>query len=305
MEIIGMSDITRLDPRLLLSFVAIYEECSVTRAAARLNITQQGLSGALARLRTVFDDPLFVRDPHGVSPTPFSDTTYPKVVSAIESLNALMQIEAFDPSTLDSTFCIATNDYALSVVIQPLFRHLRGLAPSLKLAVVPLQIDLLTGQMRSGQVDLALTVSEFLPDNLHSKTLFSDHYKCVFNKGHPLATRKLTIDEFCKAEHLLVAPNGDDMRSVTDVILEQTGHTRRVGIAVPSFLVAQSLLATTNLIGILPSRLLQEAPDSLFITDTPITIPPFDIISVWSPRSNSDPINIWMRESLRVLVGDR
>ncbi len=300
-----MSDITRLDPRLLLAFVAIYEECSVTRAAARLSITQQGLSGILARLRSVFDDPLFVRVPHGVSPTPFSDTIYPKVIAAIEGLKSLTQIEAFDPSTLDLTFRIATNDYALSVVIQPLFRHLRRLSPNLKLVVVPFQTELLTGQMRSGQVDLGLTVPEFLPDNLHSKTLFSDHYKCVFRKSHPLATKKLTIDEFCKAEHLLVAPNGDDMRSTTDAILEQTGHRRRVGIAVPSFLVARSLLATTDLLGLLPSRLLKADPDSLFITDPPIGVPSFDIISVWSERSNADPLNTWMRELLRMLVGDR
>jgi DNA-binding transcriptional LysR family regulator len=136
-ELIVMSDITRLNPSLLLAFVAIYEECSVTRAAARLNITQQGLSGTLARIRSVFDEPLFVRVPHSVSPTPFSETIYPKVIAAIESLKSLTQIDAFDPITLDSTFCIAANDYALSAIIQPLFQHLRGLSPNLNLTVAP------------------------------------------------------------------------------------------------------------------------------------------------------------------------
>ena len=268
-------------------------------------MTQQGLSGTLARLRNVFDDPLFVRVPHGVSPTPFAEMIYPKVISAIEGLKSLTQIEAFDPSTLDSTFCIATSDYALSVVIQPLFWQLRRISPNLRIAIVPLKIELLPHQMRSGQVDLALTVPQFLPDNLHSETLFSDHYKCAFRKGHPLATKKLTIDEFCKVEHLLVAPNGDDMRSATDTVLEQHGRTRRVGIAVPSFLVARSLLATTDLLGILPSRLFKDTSDFLFITDPPINIPSFEIISVWSARSNADPINTWIRELLRILVGDR
>ena len=300
-----MSDITKLDPRSLLAFVAIFEECSVTRAAMRLNVTQQGLSGNLARLRNVFDDPLFVRIPHGVLPTPFAEVIYPKVIKAIDGLKSLTQIEAFDPGTHDSTFRIAANDYALSVAVQPLFLHLREVAPKLKLAIVPLQIELLDDQMRSGQIDLALTASEFLPNNLYSTTLFSDYYKCAFRKGHPLAAKKMTVDEFCEAEHLLVAPNGDDMRSATDAVLEQTGLSRRVGVAVPSFLVARSLLAATDLLCMLPSRILKEDSDTLIVTDPPISVPSFDIIGVWSARSNADPLSKWMLELLRTLVGDR
>ena len=300
-----MRDITLLSPRLLIAFVAIFEERSVTHAAARLNITQQGLSGALARLRVVFDDPLFLRIPYGVSPTPYSETIYPKVIAVIEGLKSLTQVKEFDPSKLNETYCIATNDYVLSVVIQPLFQHLRRISPNLKITIVPLQVDMLTGQMNHGQVDLALMVPKLLPDNLHSKTLFSDHYQCAVRKGHPLATRQLTIDEFCKAEHLLIAPYGEDIRSVTDSVLEETGHTRTIGIAVPSFLAARSLLATTDLLGILPSLLLKEETETLFITDTPIRLPSFDIVSVWSAQSNTNPVNIWMRELLHLLFGSQ
>lgn len=300
-----MTDITQLDPRLLLAFVAISEECSVTGAAGRLNMTQQGMSGMLARLRDVFGEPLFVRIPHGVSPTPYAETLYPKVLSAIEGLKSLMEAGTFDPRQLEITVCIATSDYALSVLVRPLFQSFRKLSPNLRLAIVPLQIEQLADQMRTGAVDLALTIPEFLPDNLHSMTLFSDHYKCAFRKGHRLATKKLTIDEFCKAEHLLVAPNGLNMHSETDKILAQTGHARTVGIAVPSFLVAQHLLASTDLLGMLPARLLSGASDSLFVADPPIDVPSFDIICAWSARLHADPVNIWIRKVLRMLIGDR
>lgn len=300
-----MSDITQLEPRLLLAFVAISEECSVSRAAERLHITQQGMSGMLVRLRQQFDDPLFVRTPHGVSPTPYAETLYPKVVAAIEGLKSLIQTEVFDPRKIETTFCIAANDYAISVIIPPLFGHLRNLSPNLKLCVVSLQVNLLADQMRTGQIDLALTVPEFLPDNLHSKILFTDHYKCAFRKGHPLATKKMTVDEFCKVEHLLVAPNGKDMRSATDAILAQTGRSRTIAIAVPNFLVAETLLATTDLLGILPARLLDEISGNLFVIEPPIEIPAFEIIYAWSTRVHAEPINVWIREILRMLVGDR
>lgn len=300
-----MSDIISLDPRLLLAFVAITEEGSVTRAAERMNLTQQGLSGVLARLRDQFDDPLFVRTVHGVIPTPRAEVLYPKIITALESLRNVMQEKTFDPSEIDMTFRIATSDYALSVVIHPLFERLRKLAPKLKLVVVPLQIKLLADQMRKSRLDLALTVPEFVPDNLYSSTLFTDRYKCAFRKGHPLATQKMTIKAFCEVEHLLVAPNGKNTRGPTDIALAQTGHSRSVAVAVPNFLVAESLLAVTDLLAMLPTRLLNNCKDKLFVTEPPIVIPSFDIVCVWPERVHSDPFNIWFREILRILIGDQ
>ncbi len=300
-----MPDITNLDTRLLAAFVAISEERSVTRAAERMNITQQGLSGILARLRNQFDDPLFVRASRGVSPTPRAEALYPKIITALESLRNVMHDTALDPSRINTTFRIAAADYALSVVIQPLYERLRSVGPELKLAVVPLQIDMVADQMRNGQVDLTLTVPEFVPDNLYTSILFSDRYKCAFRKGHPLATQKLTLNAFCEAEHLLVAPNGQNLHGSTDIALAQIGRSRTVGVSVPNFLVAESLLQTTDLIALLPVRLLRNCSDRLFVTEPPIDIPPFDIVGVWPERVHTDPINKWFREFLRMLIGDR
>ena len=299
-----MTDITQLDPRTLMAFVAIFEESSVTAAANRLNMTQQGMSGTLARLRNVFGEPLFVRVPHGVSPTPYADTLYPRVLAAIESVKGLLEPADFNPGQLEATVRIATSDYALSVMVRPLFQRLRMLAPHLKLAILPLQVDQLTSQMRTGEVDLALTVPEFLPNNLYSMKLFSDHYKCAFRKGHALATKRLTTDAFCKVEHLLVAPNGTNMESDTDKVLAQSGRARTVGLAVPSFLVAEPILVATDLLGILPSRLLGGSSESLFVTDPPIDIPSFEIVCAWSERLRADPANIWIRQILQTLISE-
>lgn len=297
-----MHDISNLDTRLLSAFVAILEEGSVTRAAKRLAITQQGLSGILARLRSQFDDPLFVRIAHGVTPTPRAVALYPKVVAAIESLRNVMQEQAFEPSKIDTVFYVATSDYALSVIIQPLFKRLQNLAPNLRLAVVPLQIETLFEQMRLGQVDLALTVPEFVPDNLYTSTLFSDRYKCVFRKNHPIAAQKLTRELFCGAKHLLVAPNGKSQQSSVDITLAKTGHSRTISVSVPGFLVATSLLINTDLLALLPSRTLKNAPDQLQISEPPFEIPPFDIICAWPERVHADPVNVWFRQILGALI---
>ena len=300
-----MSDILKLDARLLLAFVAISEERSVTRAADRLNITQQGLSGVLARLRDLFDDPLFLREAHGVAPTPRAEALYPKVKAAIDRLQDVVEAEDFDPSKTQSVISIAAADYALAAVLPPLFQGLRGIAPDLKLAIEPLRIENLLVQMRNGQIDLALTVPEFVPDNLHTMMLFSDRYVCAYRKQHPLADKALTLEAFCSGEHLLVSPNRADFRGPVDEALARAGYSRKVGVVVPSFHIALSLLAQNDLIAVLPERLLRIKQDGLHIVEPPIEIAPFDIVCVWPDRLHTDLLNVWFREYLRVRVGDR
>src|SRR6266850_937710 len=58
-----------IDLNLLRIFDILYDERNVTRAAARLFLTQSAVSHALARLREVLGDPLFMRIPSGLQPT--------------------------------------------------------------------------------------------------------------------------------------------------------------------------------------------------------------------------------------------
>ena len=299
-----MSDITKIDARLLLAFAAIFEARSVSRAADRLNITQQGLSGVLVRLRDLFNDPLFVREAHGVVPTPRAEAIYPKVRTVIEAMRDVVEADGFDPSEARSVFRIAAADYALATVLPPLIQGLREFAPNLKLAVEPLKIEALPVQMRNGQIDLALTVPEFVPDNLHTMTLFSDRYVCAFRKEHPLAGADLNLESFCNAEHLLVSPNRGEFRGATDDALDRAGCSRNVGMVVPSFLIALMLLENNDLIAVLPERLLRTRQSGLRLVEPPLNIAPFDIVCAWPERLATDPLNVWFRELLRTTVGN-
>ena len=267
-------------------------------------MTQQGLSGVLRRLRGIFADPLFVRGSHGVLPTPKAEALYPRVMAVIESLREVMEPETFDPLEVEATIRIAADDYALAVLIEPLFGKMRKVAPRLRLAIEPLRVDTLSDRLQSDQVDLALTVPEFVPDNLHTRILFADEYKCVVRKGHPTIDGDLTLDGFCQTEHLLVSPNRGDFRGATDDALVQIERARRISLVVPSFLVATAILESTDLIGVLPSRLVTGKTGTLQVLNPPLSITPFDIISVWHERLSSDALNIWFRDLLSVLVSD-
>ncbi|NOR62625.1 MAG: LysR family transcriptional regulator [Rhodobacteraceae bacterium] len=296
-----MADIVGLAPKILLSFVAIFEEGSVSLAAARLNMTQQGLSGILSRLRARFNDPLFVRVPHGMAPTPRAEMLYPKIKRAVEALEALIEDPVFNPERISKTICIAASDYAVSVIVQPLFQRLALAAPGLRLTVIPLQADKLVEQMHVGMVDVALTVPAFLPPNLHHQHLFSDSYKCTFRQGHPLAGQRLTLSLFCQQAHLLIAPNGKDAQSEIDQILADHGVARDVRLALPSFLNAESFLEASNLVALLPQRILQNSQADLAVVEPPFSVPAFEIVSAWPPRVHADPTNIWLRNQLQAL----
>lgn len=296
-----MAGIVGLEPKILLAFVAIFEEGSVSLAAARLNMTQQGLSGVLARLRVRFSDPLFVRVPRGMAPTPRAEMLYPKIKRAVEALETLLEDPVFNPEEISKTICIAANDYAVSVIVKPLFQLLALAAPGLKLTVIPLQADKLLEQMHVGLVDVALTVPAFLPPNLHHRLLFSDSYKCAFRQGHPLAEQRLTLSLFCQQAHLLIAPNGKDAQSEIDQILADHGVARDVRLALPNFLIAESFLEASNLVALLPQRILQNARADLEVVEPPFPIPAFEIVSAWPPRVHADPTNIWLRSLLETL----
>ena len=108
-------DIARLDVRLLLAFEALAAERNVTRAAERLGLTQQGMSGQLSRMRELFDDPLFVRARGGVVPTPRAEELEAVVRAALAGLEPLISPGRFDPATFDGDATIAATDYLITL----------------------------------------------------------------------------------------------------------------------------------------------------------------------------------------------
>ena len=292
-----MNDITRLDTKLLVAFDAVMDERSVTRAAQRLNMTQQGLSGSLQRLRDLFGDPLFVREARGVSPTPRAEALAPRIKSVLAGLESVLESQEFDPALADGTIIVATADYALSTFVPPLFQRFRSLAPKVRLAVRPLTSTTLSEQPRGGRVDLSLSITQHAPQNWFTHRLFEERLLCAVRADHPLAGTKVDIDKFCNCEHLLVSPYKGDFAGATDRALAQIDRTRRVGLVIPSFLVAGEILERTDLLAVLPERLLRNMNRRLFIfPPPPLELEDADVLAAWPARVHEDPLHSWFRE---------
>ncbi len=292
-------DITHLDVRLLLTFEALAIERNVTRAAERIGMTQQGVSGQLARLRTLFGDPLFVRAKGGVAPTPRAEELAPGVRAALSNLEALVSPEVFEPRTFDGVVTIAATDYALVLILPALLGRLRLIAPDLRIVIRPADAATLAADMQDAHIDIALIVPQFAPPGVHAERLFDERYVGAARTGHPaLAEGGVSLDVFCAHPHLLVSPFRGDALGPTDEALAAIGRERTIGLVVPGFSVVGGLLEQSDLIAVLPERLLGVMRHGLDTFETPVPIEGFRLDAVWPPRLHRSPLHQWLRSEI-------
>lgn len=295
---IGMADIRSFDLNLLIALDALLDEANVSRAADRLSLTQPTVSGMLARLRDGFGDPLLVRGRHGMVPTPRAIAVHPHVKGVLRDAAALLTPSVFDPSQAKMTVTLSVNDYMLSAVLAPFLRELRRSAPGIRLALVPLEIDGLAARMAEGQVDLAVTISEFAAPELRRLPLGRNRYIGVARPEHPIHKKPVTLDRFCSFDHVLVSPAGGGFQGPTDQALSQRGRHRHIALSVPTFGVLPEILALDDLIAVVPERLAITWQDRLTSFETPIEVEGFETVVVWHSRHQADPAHQWIRRSI-------
>lgn len=288
------NDIRTLDLNLLKALDALLDEGSVTRAAQRLSLTQPAVSGMLTRLRDYFGDPLFVRTSHGMVPTLRANELAMPVKQILTDIAILLKPMQFDPMTAELTYTIVATDYALKAVVVPLMAALKQRAPNIKIAVRPVDNERMYQQLSRGEVDLALVTPQTTPDDLHGRSLYEEEYVCVARSHHPLAANsEMTLEQFCKQEHILVSTEGH-FTGVTDEALAQLNLTRRVGMSVNSFQVIPDILRLTDMIAVVPHRMVLTNND-LIILPLPLKIPGFTKSMAWHERTHRDPGHQWIR----------
>ena len=296
--VISMRDIRTLDLNLLKAFNALIEERNVTRAGARLALTQSAMSGILTRLRDSFGDPLFVRTQRGIVPTSRALELAEPIRQVLKEVDALLRPREFDPRVAHFTLSLAATDYALRAVVVPFLAALRTHAPNIRIAVRPIEEDRMRNQFERGDLDLALLTPETTPPDLHVRRLFEEQYVCAMRRDHPDAKgRTLTLERLCALDHALVSYAGDSFTGTTDMALAKLGRRRRVSLSVASFLVLPEVLRATDLVAIAPRRLVAEF-DGLALLKSPVDIPGFTKVAAWHDRTHRDPGHRWIRALL-------
>jgi DNA-binding transcriptional LysR family regulator len=295
-----------LDLNLLLVFDAVATERSVTQAAAKIGLSQPALSNALARLRILFRDPLFERAAGQMQPTPRARQLLPPLSEAISKLREALETRAaFRPEASEREFLIATNDYVDALFLPRVVQQLQQDAPSI--AVRTVRTDYLflppVERLQSGELDLALGFFGETPrpnPGLLSQRLLRGRLVCILRAAHPRATRKLTIRTFVEIPHVRVMYPGKERLGSVDTILRSRGLSRRIGVTVPHYLTIPAIVASSNLLGVVPESLARREARALRlkIFDPPLALPDITVMMTWNERSQFDRAHSWFRERI-------
>lgn len=296
-------DTKRLDLNLLVTLEALLEEQNVTRAARRLHLSQPAVSAQLGRLRDLFADPLLIPAQRGMTPTAKADELLAPLRSALEQVRATVGRDGdFDPATSRLTVSIACTDYLQAALAQPLVIALRRQAPGIRVALRILDIPHLALQMARGEVDLALMTPSDAPAGLHTHRLFAERYVLIGRKDHPRLRRKLTATQFAQLDHVVVSLGGGDFSTSVDDTLAALGLRRSVVLSAASFLFVPGMVAHSDLVALVPQRLVSDRTVDLRIVASPVSVPQFEVGMLWHERSNSHAGQRWVRKMLETMA---
>lgn len=290
--------VRRADLNLMVAFEVLYDERNITRAAAKVALSQPAMSRVLIRLREMFKDELFVRGARGLVPTRRAERIHAELERALPLFEALLREETFAPSTATDRFAIAATDYASMVVLRPALGDIYRQAPRVQLSVRSWSGNVFD-QIDSGRLDLGLCANAgALP--LEAETLFRERFVCILRKDHPAARRKLTLKTYLACSHITVDLGGGGQPLIEEQ-LERAGTKRCIALQVPSFATAILAVGVTDFILTAPQRLATTLARDLpvQVVDAPAQFGSFDYMQVWHRRNTEDAAHRWLRNVIR------
>ena len=299
-------ELTDLDLNQLVLFHHLMIERRVSRVADKLGVTQPAASNALARLRRLLGDELFLRTSSGMVPTPFAEQLADKVGQALAMIHEGLNEQAgFDPAQEQRAMTLGMTDIGEIVFLPALTERLAREAPGITLNTVRNASVNLRDDMELGKVDLAIGLLPQLKSGFFQRRLFHQRYVCLFREGHALDRKKMSPAAFAEADHLLVIAS-DTGHGKVDELLRRAGVQRKVRLTVPHFVSVGHILQTTDLVATVPERLAESLiePFGLASRPLPIPLPEIGINVFWHAKMHRSPANQWLRGVVFELFGE-
>jgi DNA-binding transcriptional LysR family regulator len=272
--------------------------------AERLGLTQSAISHALARLREIFEDPLFIRRPNGLEPTQRALEIAPRIDELLRLTDAAIDTgRAFDPATTRRNFRIAAGDFMCALIAAPLLKTFETEAPnatfSFRFALGQTALDAL----HRDEIDVAIGRLSPRSQAFHIDKLYDEEYCVIARKGHPRIQGAIDLPTFLDLGHVSISMSGS-MEQLGDNSLKRQGIVRRVVAAVPKFLIACTLVGQTDAIATMQRRLAMRYAQAmnLQVLNPPYSIEPFPIDAARRQQTSNDPASEWLIEKIRASV---
>jgi DNA-binding transcriptional LysR family regulator len=290
------------DLNLLRTFVAVWREGHVGRAAQALGMSQPALSAALKRLREQLGDPLFVKTRHGMQPTPYAEQLAPEAAAILDLVrHRVLAPPRFEPARSERVFTLSTTDIGEMVFMPKLLRHFAQVAPGLQVRTVTGTLPQRLLGLERGEIDLLLG---YYPDiqgvDLLQRRLFDHGFVCLARQGHPaVQAGVLSAEGFLAASHAVLRDEGRNQELV-EQHLRALGVSRRIAYVGSHFLSLPVIVANTDLIATVPAEAgaIFEGYPGLQRVEPPVALPRFDIKLYWHRKTHADVALRWLRDTI-------
>ncbi len=299
-------ELEELDLNLLVVFNQLLIERKVSKVAENLGLGQPAVSNALARMRKLFGDELFLRTSRGMEPTPFAAQLAESVTAGLGLIHgAINRSSTFEPATSQRRFAIGMTDIGEIYFLPRLMQELARIAPSVTITTVRNSQARLKDDMEAGRIDLAIGLLPQLDSGFFQRRLFMQKYVCLFRKGHPLDTAKMPATDFFAADHVAIVSAGTGHGKV-DEIIDSKAVKRKIKLTVPHFVAVGHILQSTDMVATVPERLAHSMvqPFDLAYLPHPVKLPQIAINLFWHARVHKDPASQWLRNLVFDLHSD-
>ncbi|MEH6630905.1 MAG: LysR family transcriptional regulator [Halopseudomonas aestusnigri] len=292
---------SNVDLNLLVVFDAVMTERSITGAANRIGMTQPAVSNAVARMRQVWNDPLFVKSGRGIKPTPYAENLWHQTRDALLEIRQVTTDSVFDPSTSKRVFRVGLTEHPVDMIWLPLRRAIETHAPNISIHSVPIHRNT-EELLLDASIDLAVHYYVGQHKQVRSSWLFCNKLVCAVRPDHKvlgLLDPKgiLPLENYLAEDHLMVSLSGEARGNVDDALAQQ-GLKRKIAMTVNHFSLIPSILKDSNLVCVTPQSVVASAVRARELTIVPLSIEvePAPISLLWHTRQDRDAGNIWMRQ---------
>jgi DNA-binding transcriptional LysR family regulator len=292
------------DLNLLITFDALISEQNVTRAGQKVGLSQPAMSAALNRLRYLLKDELFVRSGNTMRPTARALEIAHSVSSILQQIETSLAPQSFDPTRARKTFRLAFNDLGAALFLPPLMQQIGSAAPNINFEIMPADEDRAIELLDSGKVDVAAGLYTRQLSRLQSTKLYQAPFVCALRRDHPDARKTLSMEQFANLSRISIAQRGDPGENI-DHILRKHGLRQQIAIVVPHYLAVPFIVAQTNLVAVLPLKLVKrfEKSEHIRVVKTEFCELSAPIHLTWTAATANDPANRWLRSMIVGITG--
>jgi len=297
-------NISRVDLNLLPPLIALLEERQISRAAARIGLSQSAMSRALQRLRRTLDDELLVRTDSGYRLTPRAHRVRAQLAAVVPQLDAVFADDTFEPAQAPLDIQLAASDYLATVLATPLYQRVRAVSAN---ATVRFRHwhERVFDEIDRGELDIVFFGGPD-PAGLEVAQLFTERFVCVVDQSHPLAEESgLDLDKYLQCQHVVLDID-KGLQPAIDLTLAALGVARTACLTVPFHAAALQAVRDTPLVVTIPSLLVDSHVDhsATRVLQAPREITTLNYLMAWHPLVENDPRHVWLRETVTMAAID-